>query len=67
LLNHTAAIVFGLSLTAAGLSSTVVGTLAGQVVMQGFVRFHIPLLLRGVITMLLSFIVIFFGIDWICI
>ncbi|URJ23819.1 Nramp family divalent metal transporter [Blochmannia endosymbiont of Camponotus sp.] len=63
LLNHTAAIVFGLSLTAAGLSSTVVGTLAGQVVMQGFVRFHIPLLLRRVITMLPSFIVISFGID----
>ncbi|URJ26300.1 Nramp family divalent metal transporter [Blochmannia endosymbiont of Camponotus modoc] len=63
LLNHTAAIVFGLSLTAAGLSSTVVGTLAGQVVMQGFVRFHIPLLLRRVITMLPSFIVISCGID----
>ncbi|URJ33153.1 Nramp family divalent metal transporter [Candidatus Blochmannia vicinus] len=63
LLNHTAATVFGLSLTAAGLSSTVVGTLAGQVVMQGFVHFHIPLLLRRVITMLPSFIVISFGID----
>ncbi len=43
LLSHAAATVFGLSLVAAGLSSTVVGTLAGQVVMQGFVRFHIPL------------------------
>ncbi|WP_159715217.1 Nramp family divalent metal transporter [Blochmannia endosymbiont of Camponotus nipponensis] len=63
LLNHTAAVVFGLSLTAAGLSSTVVGTLAGQVVMQGFVHFHIPLLLRRVITMLPSFIVISCGID----
>lgn len=63
LLNHTAATVFGLSLTAAGLSSTVVGTLAGQVVMQGFVRFHIPLSLRRIITMLPSFIVIFCDID----
>ena len=43
LLGQAAATVFGLSLVAAGLSSTVVGTLAGQVVMQGFVHFHIPL------------------------
>lgn len=63
LLNHTAAIIFGLSLTAAGLSSTVVGTLAGQVVMQGFVRFYIPLSLRRIITMLPSFIIISCGID----
>lgn len=63
LLNHTAAVIFGLSLTAAGLSSTIVGTLAGQVVMQGFVRFYIPLSLRRIITMLPSFIVIFCGID----
>ncbi|MCW7301133.1 Nramp family divalent metal transporter [Escherichia coli] len=46
LLSHAAATVFGLSLVAAGLSSTVVGTLAGQVVMQGFIRFHIPLWVR---------------------
>ncbi|TKI02946.1 Nramp family divalent metal transporter [Martelella alba] len=63
LLNHTAATVFGLSLVAAGLSSTVVGTLAGQVVMQGFVHFRIPLLARRVLTMLPSFIVIMAGFD----
>ncbi|MGL9774921.1 MAG: Nramp family divalent metal transporter [Sodalis sp. (in: enterobacteria)] len=63
LLNHTAATVFGLSLVAAGLSSTVVGTMAGQVVMQGFVHFHIPLLLRRVITMLPSFVVIMLGLG----
>ncbi|WP_413727918.1 Nramp family divalent metal transporter [Sodalis sp. RH19] len=63
LLNHTAATVFGLSLVAAGLSSTVVGTMAGQVVMQGFVRFHIPLLVRRVVTMLPSFVVIMMGLD----
>lgn len=63
LLNHTAAVIFGLSLTAAGLSSTVVGTLAGQVVMQGFVRFYIPLSLRRIITMLPSFVIISCGID----
>jgi manganese transport protein len=63
LLSHAAATVFGLSLVAAGLSSTVVGTLAGQVVMQGFIRFHIPLWLRRTITMLPSFIVIWAGWD----
>ena len=63
LLSHAAATVFGLSLVAAGLSSTVVGTLAGQVVMQGFIRFHIPLWVRRTVTMLPSFIVILMGLD----
>ncbi len=63
LLSDAAALVFGLSLVAAGLSSTVVGTLAGQVVMQGFIHFHIPLWLRRAITMLPSFIVIMAGWD----
>ncbi|PLR34383.1 divalent metal cation transporter [Chimaeribacter coloradensis] len=63
LLGHAAATIFGLSLVAAGLSSTVVGTLAGQVVMQGFVRFYIPLWVRRVVTMLPSFIVIMLGMD----
>ncbi len=63
LLSHAAATIFGLSLVAAGLSSTVVGTLAGQVVMQGFVRFHIPLWVRRTITMMPSFIVILMGLD----
>ena len=61
LLSHAAATVFGLSLVAAGLSST--GTLAGQVVMQGFIRFHIPLWVRRTVTMLPSFIVILMGLD----
>jgi len=63
LLGHAAATVFGLSLVAAGLSSTVVGTLAGQVVMQGFIHFYIPLWLRRLITMLPSFVVILMGLD----
>ncbi|CEN31986.1 Probable manganese transport protein mntH [Candidatus Westeberhardia cardiocondylae] len=63
LLNHTAATVFGLSLIASGLSSTVVGTMAGQVVMQGFIRFYIPLFLRRIITILPSFIVILLGLN----
>ena len=63
LLGQAAATVFGLSLVAAGLSSTVVGTLAGQVVMQGFIHFHIPLWVRRTVTMLPSFIVIWAGWD----
>ncbi|ACS86978.1 Nramp family divalent metal transporter [Musicola paradisiaca] len=63
LLGQAAATMFGLSLVVAGLSSTVVGTLAGQVVMQGFVRFSIPLWVRRIVTMLPSFIVIMFGMD----
>ncbi|MBJ7222045.1 MULTISPECIES: Nramp family divalent metal transporter [unclassified Brenneria] len=63
LLGKAAATIFGLSLVAAGLSSTVVGTLAGQVVMQGFVHFHIPLWVRRAVTMLPSFIVILSGMD----
>lgn len=63
LLGNAAATIFGLSLVAAGLSSTVVGTLAGQVVMQGFVRFYIPIWVRRTVTMLPSFIVILMGMD----
>jgi manganese transport protein len=41
----------------------VVGTLAGQVVMQGFVKFYIPIWVRRTVTMLPSFIVILMGLD----
>lgn len=63
LLGKAAATIFGLSLVAAWLSSTVVGTLAGRVVMQGFIRFHIPLWVRRTVTMLPSFIVIMSGME----
>ncbi|PPI86705.1 Nramp family divalent metal transporter [Candidatus Pantoea edessiphila] len=62
-LGQAAATIFSLSLVAAGLSSTVVGTMAGQVVMQGFVHFRISLWLRRIITMLPSFIVVCVGWD----
>jgi manganese transport protein len=55
--------MFGASLIVAGVSSTVVGTLAGQEVMQGFVRFRIPLWLRRVLTMAPSFAVILLGFN----
>jgi manganese transport protein len=52
-----AAGVFLLSLVASGISSSVVGTIAGQVIMQGFVGFNIPLWLRRVVTMVPAFAV----------
>lgn len=63
LLGNAAATTFGLSLVAAGLSSTVVGTLAGQVVMQGFIHFSIPLWVRRTVTMLPSFVIIIAGMN----
>ncbi|SUB83258.1 Manganese transport protein MntH [Pragia fontium] len=63
LLGKFATVTFGLSLIAAGLSSTVVGTMAGQVVMQGFIHVRIPLWIRRSVTMLPSFVVILCGMD----
>jgi manganese transport protein len=51
LLSNKAAILFGVALLASGLSSSSVGTMAGQVVMQGFINRRIPLFLRRAITM----------------
>ena len=58
-----AAVMFAFALLASGLSSSSVGTMAGQVVMQGFVNWQIPLTLRRGITMLPALVVIAVGID----
>ncbi|WP_170928806.1 Nramp family divalent metal transporter [Deinococcus hopiensis] len=63
LLGPAAAIAFAIALLASGLSSSAVGTMAGQVIMQGFVGFHIPIWLRRTITMLPAFVVILMGLD----
>ena len=63
LLGHGAAVIFMLALIASGLSSSVVGTMAGQVIMQGFLRRRIPLWLRRLLTMLPAFIVVASGVD----
>jgi manganese transport protein len=62
-LGNGADILFGLGLLASGLSSCSVGTLAGQVVMQGFIRRQIPLFLRRSITMAPALLVIAIGLD----
>ncbi|GGJ07779.1 divalent metal cation transporter MntH [Alicyclobacillus cellulosilyticus] len=63
LLGPFAAAVFLVSLLASGLSSSAVGTLAGQVVMQGFVGFRIPVWVRRLVTMLPSIAVVASGAD----
>ncbi len=62
-LDHGADIFFGLGLLASGLSSSSVGTLAGQIVMQGFIHRRIPLFLRRAITMAPALLVIAIGFD----
>ena len=62
-LGNGADIFFGLGLLASGLSSSSVGTLAGQVVMQGFIHRRIPLFLRRAITMAPALVIIAIGFD----
>jgi manganese transport protein len=61
LLGIGAAAVFLLSLIASGISSSTVGTMAGQMIMQGFVSFRIPILIRRLVTMLPAFAVVALG------
>ena len=63
ILGGASSVLFALALTASGLSSSTVGTLSGQVVMQGFLRRKIPLFVRRLVTMLPAFIVIGIGLD----
>jgi manganese transport protein len=63
LLGIGAAGIFLLSLIASGVSSSVVGTMAGQMIMQGFVGFRIPLWLRRAVTMVPSFVVVALGVN----
>ncbi len=63
LLGRAASSVFALSLLASGLSSASVGTMAGQVIMQGFLHREIPVWVRRLVTMIPSLIVIFIGLD----
>ena len=63
LLGGASSKLFALALIASGLSSSTVGTLAGQIVMQGFIRKNIPLTVRRTVTMLPAFIVIAIGLD----
>ncbi|MRR58320.1 MAG: divalent metal cation transporter [Deltaproteobacteria bacterium] len=63
LLGRAAGWVFAISLLASGLSSSAVGTMAGQVIMQGFLQRHIPIWIRRLTTIIPSLVVIAIGLD----
>jgi manganese transport protein len=63
LVSDRAATVFGIALLASGFASSSVGTMAGQVVMQGFVRRQIPLFVRRAITLAPALLVLAIGLD----
>jgi manganese transport protein len=63
LLGAGAAGVFLLSLIASGVSSSAVGTMAGQMIMQGFVGFKIPIWVRRLVTMVPAFVVVALGVN----
>ncbi len=63
LLGNLAGVVFLVSLMASGISSSVVGTMAGQVIMQSFVGFTVPLWVRRLVTMLPAVGVIALGLN----
>jgi manganese transport protein len=63
LLGAAAAGAFLISLIASGVSSSVVGTMAGQMIMQGFLRVRIPIWLRRAVTMVPAFVVVAAGVN----
>lgn len=63
LLGPAASAVFAISLLASGLSSSTVGTMSGQVIMQGFLRRRIPIWVRRLVTMAPALVVIAAGWD----
>src|SRR5258708_9189587 len=63
LFGSAAALVFGISLVTSGIASSHVGTMAGQVVMQGFVNFRIGIWPRRLLTMLPALVAIALGLD----
>ncbi len=63
LLGAGAAFIFLVSLIASGISSSTVGTMAGQMIMQGFAGLRIPIWLRRLVTMVPAFVVVALGVN----
>jgi manganese transport protein len=63
ILGSASAAIFAIALIGSGLSSSAIGTLAGQVVMQGFIRRQIPVWVRRIVTMAPAFIAIGIGVN----
>ena len=63
LLGKFAGVAFAVALLCSGLSSSTVGTMAGQVILQGFMNFRISIFLRRIVTMIPAIAVIAWGLD----
>jgi manganese transport protein len=63
LLGKFAGVAFAVALLCSGLSSSTVGTMAGQVILQGFMNFRISIFLRRIVTMIPAIVVIAWGLD----
>ncbi|SNR25011.1 Nramp family divalent metal transporter [Puniceibacterium sediminis] len=63
LFGAAAAGVFLVSLIASGISSSVVGTMAGQLIMQGFINMRLPIWFRRLVTMTPAFVVVALGVN----
>ncbi|HEY3718571.1 MAG TPA: Nramp family divalent metal transporter [Roseiarcus sp.] len=63
LLGPAAAAAFLTALLASGVSSSAVGTMAGQMIMQGFAGFRIPVVVRRLVTMIPAFVVVWLGVN----
>jgi manganese transport protein len=63
LVGGTAALAFAVALLASGVSSSSVGTYAGQVVMAGFIDVRIPLMARRAVTMIPALVVLAIGVS----
>jgi manganese transport protein len=63
LLSHNAATVFGIGLLMSGFASSSVGTMSGQVVMQGFIQRRIPIFLRRAITLIPALVIVGIGVN----
>ncbi len=63
ILGSSAGVIFAVSLVFSGLSSSAVGTMSGQIIMQGFLHRHIPIWVRRLVTIAPSIVVIAIGLD----
>jgi manganese transport protein len=63
LISQNAATIFGVALLTSGLASSSVGTMSGQIVMQGFIQRRIPIFVRRAVTLLPALIVVAIGVD----
>ncbi len=63
LLGSSSAWLFGIALLTSGLSSSAVGTMAGQIIMKGFINVYIPTVVRRLVTMVPALVVILWGFD----